>query len=74
MDLSKLPSFDLVVPPTATDRDATTLAVMALKSEFGMRNFDILKVECTEVGDIETPKGSVEGKRYVIVYRNNLPH
>lgn len=74
MDLSQLPSFDLVVPLGANDQDAIALAKMACESEFGMTNFDILKVECEEVGQIETPKGSVEGKRYVVVYRNNLPH
>ena len=71
---AQLPSFDFVVPLTMSDDGARVLAEEACRSAFGMSDFDILEISHTESGDIETPKGIVQGKRYVVVYRNNLPH
>jgi len=71
---AQLPSFDFVVPPTMSDDGALVLAEEACRSAFGMSDFDILKISIAESGSIETPKGIVEGKRYIVVYRNNLPH
>jgi len=70
---NELPSFDFVVPLTMSDGGAELLAEKACRS-LGMSNFDILEISHVESGDIETPNGVVEGKRYIVVYRNNLPH
>ena len=67
-------SFDFVVPLTMSDDGARMLAEEACRSSFGMIDFDILKILHAETGQIETPDGIVEGKRYIVVYRNNLPH
>jgi hypothetical protein len=71
---SELPSFDFVVPLTMSDDGARVLAEEACRSAFGMSDFDIMEISIAEAGDIETPNGIVEGKRYIVVYRNNLPH
>lgn len=70
----ELPSFDFVVPLTMSDDGARLLAEEACRSAFGMNDFDILKISHAETGTIETPNGTVEGKRYIVVYKNNLPH
>jgi len=74
MENTQLPSFDFVVPLTMSDDGARLLAEHACKSSFGMSDFDILEISHAETGPIETPEGIVEGKRYIVVYRNNMPH
>ncbi len=71
---TELPSFDFVVPLSVSDDGAKILADQACRTAFGMKDFDILEISLAESGEIETPNGIVEGKRYVVVYRNNLPH
>lgn len=71
---SDFPSFDFVVPVTMSDDGARVLAEEACRSAFGMSDFDIIDISHAESGHIETPNGVVEGKRYIVVYRNNLPH
>lgn len=71
---TQLPSFDFVVPLTMSDDGARILAEEACRSSFGMSDFDILEISYEQSGPIETPEGFIEGKRYIVVYRNNLPH
>lgn len=71
---SDFPSFDFVVPSAMSDDGAWMLAEEACRSALGMTDFDILEISHVESGQIETPNGIVNGKRYVVVYRNNLPH
>jgi hypothetical protein len=74
MSNKELPSFDFVVPISVSDYGARILAEKACKTAFGMTDFDIIEIYLEKSGYIETPRGTVEGKRYVVVYRNNLPH
>lgn len=65
----RLPHIMVVVPPTSDDSDARSMADEIIRDRLGIKNFEIMLVELDEEGQVATPGGVVEGRRYRVAFR-----
>lgn len=62
------------MPLDAPFCDVENMARKGLSSKLKLSNFEITNIELLEQGELDTPQGKMEGKRYKISYRNHLPN
>jgi len=68
-------SFDLVIDKEdVSDVQIKGLAHRSLTQILKLTQFKIVSIELVEEGEIETGKGMVTGKRFVVEYENQLPN
>ncbi len=67
-------AFTLVMPLEAPYSDVVKMAQRGLESLLKVSDFEILSITLLEEGELDTPKGKMDGKRYKVVYENNLPN
>jgi len=65
----RLPHVTLVLPLSSTEDDAKEAAHDLILNGLDLENFEILHVELMEEGEIRTKKGLIEGKRYLVAFR-----
>ncbi len=65
----RLPQVTLVLPLSSTEDDAKKAAHDLILHGLDLENFEILHVELMEEGEILTKAGLIEGKRYVVAFR-----
>ncbi len=62
------------MPLNAPESDARKMAERGIRSMLKVSNFEITNIVLLEKGELNTPKGKMEGKRYKVFYRNDLPN
>ena len=59
----------VVLPPTSDTSDARAKADELIRDRLGIENFEIMLVELEEEGQVATPGGIVQGKRFRVAFR-----
>jgi len=65
----RLPQVTLVLSLSSTEEDAEAVAHDMITNGLDLEHFEILHVEMMEEGMIRTKKGVIEGRRYVVAFR-----
>ena len=65
----RLPHVSVVLPMSSTEDDAQEVAQELIQNALNLEHFEILHVEVIEKGHILTKGGMVEGKRYIVAFR-----
>ena len=50
------------------------MAEQGIRTMLKISKFEITNIVLLEKGELNTPKGKIEGKRYKVFYRNDLPN
>ena len=66
---TRLPHVMVVLPPNSEKSDAEAKAESLIREGLGIDNFEIMLVELDSEGQLQTPIGVVDGKRFRVVFR-----
>lgn len=72
-----LPHFQFIIDMRAPRSDVMMLAGKHLEVQMGLRDFEIIRIDLLESGNVESPDGKMMPgmARYLIAYENNqLPN
>lgn len=64
-----LPSVSVVLSPSSSKEDAKVAAAEQISSLLKGKNFEMLAVDLLEEGELITPIGVIEGRRYMVSFR-----
>lgn len=64
-----LPSVSVVLSPSSSKEDARVAAADRISDLLKGKSFEMLAVDLLEEGELITPIGVIEGKRYMVSFR-----
>lgn len=66
---TRLPHVMVVLSPDSKESDAEAKAKALIRDDLGIDNFEIMLTELDYEGELSTPIGVVDGKRFRVVFR-----
>lgn len=69
----RLPHLAVILPMESTPDDAVEVAREQIRTRLDLKCFEICHVQLMETGQIQTPNGVVNGKRYIVAFQQTHP-